>query len=61
MLGWLWRTLIGRFRCDHKWEIIFQAEIYESGSDGKDLPIGHGYILQCKNCGTLDCIDTREQ
>lgn len=51
MLGWLWRTLVGRFSaCSHKWE---QLSNYNIRSSNEKTIVGTMYVLRCKECGNI--------
>jgi len=51
MIGWLYRIIIGRFGCDHKWKIISDHLVNGTKSDG-----GGSWkmiVLQCEHCGSV--------
>jgi len=46
MLGYLWRILVGRFGCEHKWEVDTTGPIMEDYRH-----VGTYYNLRCEKCG----------
>lgn len=50
MLGWLYRVLIGRFGCEHKWEDHGRVQEY---APGVVLPVVTKIILRCTKCGEI--------
>lgn len=54
MLSLLWRLLIGRFGCDHEWEIIREIDVLDRSEwGGPIMKTGTKFHLQCMNCGTV--------
>ena len=49
MLGWLWRTIVGRFGyCTHLWTTIETCDVVtQSGA----VPHAYDKHLQCSKCG----------
>ena len=50
------RRLINYIRscfCEHEWELLHEAIVYDSGITYKDLPIGKRWTYRCKKCGFM--------
>lgn len=54
MLGWLYRILVGRFGCAHKWVTVHSVQTYDISwckKGEKGLPYVE-YVQVCEKCGT---------
>jgi len=51
MLGLIWRVLVGRFGCEHKWALLHEVRMFRRPSD--EIPEARQYILQCERCGDI--------
>jgi len=56
MLGWLYRTLIGHFGCNHKWEVL-DSSVVTNEARTRNLFVR--YHMQCKHCGDIKSIDCK--
>lgn len=52
MLGWLWRMIVGRFGCEHKWAEV-DVKPYERNHEFGGKSQGNAYILRCEKCGNM--------
>ena len=52
MLGWIYRTVVGRFtNCHHKWERFSEMIITPRGRP--EVMAGTIYGLRCEKCGDI--------
>lgn len=52
MLGWLWRMIVGRFGCEHKW-VVAEKHPFEEKFAGTTYATGQLFILRCEKCGNM--------
>lgn len=55
MILWLWRLIVGTYRCRHRWKTVNDdpLKIIRKSTTGTEVLRGRVYQMQCEHCGEI--------